>query len=147
MKTPIFLMLFVALFAASCNNGTTTENKETAEQKTEDKAPETTNTTMVSELLAPADFMAKLKSSNAGQLIDVRTPEEVNAGAIEGSTNIDFNAAEFKEKMAKLDKSKPVFVYCRAGGRSAKAANVCKELGFKEIYDMQGGWDSYSAKK
>ena len=129
MNKLIFLLLLTIHFA-SCQNNESSKQGGT-----------------ISELLEPKEFLAKLKASNGGQLIDVRTPEEVNAGAIEGSTNIDFNAAEFKEKMAKLDKSKPVFVYCKAGGRSAKAANVCKELGFKEIYDMQGGWDSYSAKK
>lgn len=146
MKTNLLALLFLAFFAASCQNAaeTTTENKETTatEQKTD-----AGTTAVVSEVLAPNDFLAKLKASEGGQLIDVRTPEEVAAGALEGANNINFNDADFKEKMSKLDKSKPVFVYCKAGGRSGQAAAACKEMGFKEIYDMQGGWDNYSAKK
>jgi rhodanese-related sulfurtransferase len=96
--------------------------------------------------LAPDAFIAKLQSSNGGQLVDVRTPEEFNEGKIENAQNIDFYANDFKSKIEALDKSKPVFIYCRSGGRSAKAANIFKEAGFKEIYDLQGGYMNYSSK-
>ena len=45
----------------------------------------------------------------------------------------------------KLDKNEPIYLYCRSGKRSAKAAQILKEMGFKEIYDMEGGflnWES-----
>jgi len=144
MKTNILTLLFLAFLAASCQN--TTENTENKETTTKPKTGADA-TGIVSEVLAPNDFLAKLKASQGGQLIDVRSPEEVATGVLEGATNINFNDAEFKGKMSKLDKSKPVFVYCKAGGRSGQAAAACKEMGFKEIYDMQGGWDNYSAKK
>ena len=80
-------------------------------------------------------------------IVDVRTPGEVADGTLENATNINFKEADFKEKMAKLDKNKPVFVYCQGGVRSAKASSACKEMGFKEIYDMEGGYGSYEASK
>ena len=66
------------------------------------------------------------------QLLDVRTPEEVAYGIIEGATVIDIYDSQFIEKVGKLDKEKPIVVYCAAGGRSAKAAMKLKDLGFKK---------------
>lgn len=74
------------------------------------------------------------------QLIDVRTPEEVSYGKIEGAGHIDFYDPEFETKISKLDKEKPVALYCAAGGRSAMAGEKLMELGFKEVYDLSGGF-------
>jgi rhodanese-related sulfurtransferase len=63
------------------------------------------------------------------------------------ATNIDWNGDQFNAATEKLDKNKPVFVYCRSGGRSGKCAQMCKDMGFKEIYDMKGGWLNYSSQK
>ena len=73
------------------------------------------------------------------QLVDVRTPEEFSEGHIENAVNIDFMADDFDAKVASLDKEKPVMVYCKSGGRSAKASARLKELGFKSITDLEGG--------
>jgi rhodanese-related sulfurtransferase len=99
------------------------------------------------QLLEPKEFLAKFKATKDAQLLDVRTPEEVAEGALEASQNINFYDADFKDKLSKLDKNKPVFVYCRSGGRSGKCAQMCKDMGFKEIYDMKGGWLNYSSQK
>ncbi|MCB9053053.1 MAG: rhodanese-like domain-containing protein [Lewinellaceae bacterium] len=75
------------------------------------------------------------------QLIDVRTPEEYNEGHIEGAVNIDFYADDFEQQLQqKLDKGKPVLLYCRSGSRSAQSAEQMKALGFKEMYDLKGGF-------
>jgi rhodanese-related sulfurtransferase len=99
------------------------------------------------QLLEPKEFLAKFKATKDAQLLDVRTPEEVAEGTLEGAQNINFYDADFKDKLSKLDKNKPVFVYCRSGGRSGKCAQMCKDMGFKEIYDMKGGWLNYSSQK
>lgn len=78
--------------------------------------------------------------------VDVRTPEEVAAGQIPGAINIDYKNANFKEEIGKLDPSKPIYLYCRSGNRSGKASILLEEIGFKEIYDLEGGWNAYSAK-
>ena len=85
------------------------------------------------------------------QLVDVRRPEEFEAGKIEGAVNMNVLEPEtFKEQIETLDKSKPVYIYCRSGNRSGKAAMLMQELGFKAIYDLEGGylnWTSSSETK
>ena len=78
-------------------------------------------------------------------LIDVRTPQEYQQGHIENSMNINIAGDSFKEEVQKLDRSQPIYVYCKVGGRSAKAASMLKEMGFEEVYDLEGGirnWES-----
>ncbi len=72
-------------------------------------------------------------------LLDVRTPEEFASGFISGAVNIDFKSPEFNGKLDELDKTKTYLVYCRSGGRSAKAMTMMKEKGFKRVYNLRGG--------
>ena len=99
------------------------------------------------ENLAPKEFIQKLKTTPNAQLLDVRTPNEWNAGKIASSKCINYNDPEFKQEVQKLDKNKPVFVYCAAGGRSTKASQILKESGFKVIYNLQGGGYADLAKE
>ncbi|NIK92319.1 rhodanese-like domain-containing protein [Mangrovimonas sp. CR14] len=73
------------------------------------------------------------------QLLDVRTPEEFDEGFIAGAQNIDFESETFNEDIQKLDKTKPVILYCRTGGRSARCAKKMIEAGFVKVYDLDGG--------
>jgi rhodanese-related sulfurtransferase len=100
-------------------------------------------------LLSCKDFDQKVKETESVQLIDVRTADEFAGGTIGTAVNIDFFGETFKEEMGKLDLERPVFVFCAKGGRSGKASAICKELGFKTIYDLDGGytaWSQYEAK-
>jgi len=90
-------------------------------------------------------FAEKLKATDKAQLLDVRTPEEFSSGHIENATNVNWNGDDFVAKAEKYDKSKPVFVYCKVGGRSAQAADKLAELGFKEIYNLDGGIMKWNA--
>jgi thioredoxin len=72
-------------------------------------------------------------------LIDVRTPEEFAEGHLANAVNINFNGSDFKQKIGALDKSKTTFVYCLSGGRSNSAMNEMSEMGFREVYNLQGG--------
>lgn len=92
----------------------------------------------------------KLIDSKEGQLLDVRTPEEVAEGYIENAHNYDIYDAQFKSQLEKLDKNKPVYVYCRSGGRSGRAMEEMLGMGFKEIYNLEGGigaWDNAGLEK
>ena len=89
-------------------------------------------------VLPVSEFETKLKNAKDAQLIDVRTPNEYLEGALTDAKNIDWNGDNFEAEVSKLDKSKPVFVYCLAGGRSNKAATKLINMGFTEVYDMQG---------
>lgn len=84
-----------------------------------------------------------LMSKKGAQLIDVRTPKEYNDGHIGAAKNIDFYGSTFKSQMEKLDRNKPVLLYCHSGGRSGQALTMLKSIGFKEVYDLKGGWSSW----
>ncbi len=90
--------------------------------------------------LISVEEMQELSKLEGVQLVDVRTPSEYNDGHIAKSQNIDFWSPEFNQNIDGLDKSKPVIVYCKSGGRSAKCAAKLKEKGFKKIYDLDGGF-------
>ncbi len=69
----------------------------------------------------------------------MRTTEEFSKGHLKNALNYDWNGNDFNRQIATLDKSKPVFVYCLSGGRSAQAIQKMRSEGFKEIYEMDGG--------
>ncbi len=100
-------------------------------------------------VLTVAEFKAKIAASPNAYIIDVRTPEEVSGGAIAGAQNIIFGSPNFKTQLDKLDKKHPILVYCAVGGRSGKTTPTLEALGFKEIYDLKGGYNAWStdAKK
>jgi phage shock protein E len=71
-------------------------------------------------------------------LVDVRTPEEYGSGHLKYSQNINFKSDDFKKQVSKLDKNKTVYLYCRTGNRSGKAADTLRALGFKTAYNIGG---------
>ncbi|MFX0556609.1 rhodanese-like domain-containing protein [Maribacter sp. CXY002] len=78
------------------------------------------------------------------QLVDVRTSLEYTSGHIKNALNIDFfNANTFQREFEKLDKDKPVYLYCRSGARSQKAAYKLLDMGFTKIYDLKGGYNNW----
>lgn len=93
--------------------------------------------------------MSEALKDSSIQLVDVRTGQEFMDGHLKNSHNICVTDNDFKQKASALDREKPVYVYCKKGGRSAKAAQILKEMGFKKIYDLDGGllhWEE-SGKK
>ncbi|MEY4289324.1 MAG: hypothetical protein RLZZ30_1412 [Bacteroidota bacterium] len=93
--------------------------------------------------VSQAEFKKLMKDPTA-QILDVRTANEVAQGKINGSMNIDYFSPTFVATASKkLDKTKPVLVYCAAGGRSASAAKDLKKAGFKKVYDLEGGYDAW----
>ena len=76
-------------------------------------------------------------------LLDVRTPKEIAAGKIEGALEIDVLAPDFMEKIKQLDQEATYLVYCKAGGRSAKACTIMKGQGFKKLHNLKGGYTEW----
>jgi rhodanese-related sulfurtransferase len=95
--------------------------------------------------LKAKEFAQKIKATSGAQIIDVRTPEEFSTGYIIGAVNIDWNNDNFDRRITKVDKNKPTFVYCRSGRRSADAAKVMRDMGFKEVYELSGGIQSWES--
>ena len=90
-------------------------------------------------------FESMLAQDKTAQLVDVRTPREYSGGHIEGAQLINFYDADFGQKIAKLDKNKPVMVYCAAGARSAGAAEQLQKMGFIKVFDLEGGMNAWRA--
>lgn len=80
-------------------------------------------------------------------LVDVRTPEEFEEGHLEGAVNINYLDNEaFAKGIKTLDPGTPVFLYCRSGNRSGKAADSLSTKGFVKIYDLVGGYRGWVEK-
>lgn len=98
------------------------------------------------ELISPQQVYDAVYSEDSVQLVDVRTPKEYKESHLKGAQNICVTSKDFDEKIKTLDKTKPVYVYCKKGVRSANAAKKLKEMGFTKIYDMDGGillWEEH----
>ncbi|TCI90993.1 rhodanese-like domain-containing protein [Tenacibaculum sp. M341] len=78
------------------------------------------------------------------QLIDVRTKKEYDNGHIANAKLIDYFSDDFKNQLLKLNKDIPVYVYCKSGNRSGKASKMLNELGFNQIFDLEGGYSKWS---
>jgi rhodanese-related sulfurtransferase len=77
-------------------------------------------------------------------LLDVRTAEEFNEARVPGSVNVDFYAADFASQLDTLAKDVPYVVYCRSGNRSSQTMNIMRDLGFLEVWDVDGGIISWN---
>ncbi len=97
------------------------------------------------ELITVEEMDSLLKMEDV-VLVDVRTPKEYTEGHIESAINIDFRDDNFEALIAKVDKSKPVAVYCGRGGRSGKCSAYMKKAGFTKIYDLDGGITEWKFK-
>ncbi len=83
-------------------------------------------------------FVEKMAATKEFTLVDVRTPGEFEKGHLENAQNIDLNAEDFDMQVAKLEKGKPVFLYCLTDTRSAAAADKLRKEGY-EVYMLNGG--------
>ena len=97
------------------------------------------------EKLDAKSFSEKIKNNSDVQLLDVRTPDEYASQHIGNATNINYNGANFEQKVAVFEKSKPVYVYCLSGGRSKQAANKLAEMGYTKVYELEGGIMKWNA--
>lgn len=72
-------------------------------------------------------------------LIDVRTPEEFNAGHLPGAKLINVKDDDFAKKIDSLDRDKAYYVYCRSGSRSSRAQEIMLKKGFEKVCNAEGG--------
>jgi rhodanese-related sulfurtransferase len=92
------------------------------------------------ELVSPAEAAQVIDDDPAGLVVlDIRTPEEFNEARLADAVNIDFYAPDFADQLDGLDKGDPYVMYCRSGNRSSEAVETMKDLGFVEVYEVDGG--------
>jgi len=78
------------------------------------------------------------------QLIDVREPNEYDGGHILGARNIPLS--QLKMRLKEIRPDKPVYLYCQGGARSGRAALMLHRKGYKEIYQLKGGFKKWTGK-
>lgn len=78
------------------------------------------------------------------QLIDVREPNEFDAGHILGARNIPIS--QLKNRMKEIRPDKPVYLYCQSGMRSGRAGQMLYKKGYKQLYQLQGGFKKWTGK-
>ncbi|APG66201.1 rhodanese-like domain-containing protein [Tenacibaculum todarodis] len=116
------LCVFLTLFFISCSNSQEIKSITTRELKT-------------------------ILSNDKIQLLDVRTTSEIEQGFIETAVFSDVNKDGFYDSVSSvIDKKKPVYIYCRSGGRSMKASKILQEKGYKVI-NVLGGYNAWKQEK
>jgi rhodanese-related sulfurtransferase/rubrerythrin len=89
--------------------------------------------------LAPGEVKALLDKDKKGNflLLDVRQPEEYEAGHIAGAMLIPL--VELEARQEELERDKKIITYCRSGRRSMAAAIALCGLGFEDVHNLEGG--------
>ncbi|SHE72116.1 thioredoxin [Mariniphaga anaerophila] len=82
---------------------------------------------------------SQLIKTDAGIILDVRTPDEFSRGHIEGATNMDSESRELKKKLLLLSKEVPIYIYCLSGDRSRDVARVLTQNGYAKVYNLRRG--------
>jgi rhodanese-related sulfurtransferase len=96
--------------------------------------------------LSAEEFDKAIAGKQDAQLLDVRTPDEFFGGHIKNALLANWNdTREFERRIAFMDKNKPVYVYCLAGGRSAAAAAKLRKMGYQQVYELKGGTNAWRA--
>ena len=138
IKNLVATLLYALLPLIACQPTQEKNQEETAPSSPATRGPSVQDE-RINVKLDPSAFDTKLQEVGYEQLIDVRTPQEYKTGHLANSRMIDFKGKGFREKITQLDPKQPVMVYCAAGGRSTAAAALLEELGYPEVYELNGG--------
>lgn len=93
--------------------------------------------------LTPKEFNEMGHKGKKNVILDIRTPEEIADGFIEDAIFVNWTGESFEEEIAKLNKKKTYYVYCRSARRTVPATEKMKELGFKKVYMLEGGINNW----
>jgi rhodanese-related sulfurtransferase len=88
--------------------------------------------------LGVKEFSEKIAEEGV-RILDVRTPDEISEGYIEGAQFVDFYREDFKIEIESLNKEFAYAIYCRSGKRSSQAMEIMQEFGFENLYNLEGG--------
>jgi rhodanese-related sulfurtransferase len=116
---------------------TTASAATTTESAGTTKSPDIEEPASV-QLIGADEALQILKDNPDAILLDVRTEQEFVSGHIAGAVLIPVD--EISARLAELpeDKSTPIIVYCRSGNRSATAARMLINAGYRTVYDLGG---------
>lgn len=93
--------------------------------------------------LNPLNFLANQVNGASYFIVDVREPDEYAAAHIDGAINIPLH--EVIDQLAQLPESKttPILLYCHTQKRATHALVVLRELGYTNVFNLEGGWEAY----
>lgn len=122
----LLLLIFISILSINCNN-----------------SPKVNSNEQLGKISLVSAIEFKEQSTNQ-TIIDIRTPQEFAMGHIEGAININYYDRSFMEQVAKLDKNKPIYMYCRSGNRTSSASKKLIKIGFTEVIDLDNGIISWA---
>lgn len=132
----LFTIFFMALLVSCHTKADTTKNSSSAQATTETHQKSFENIDVA--------LAKKIKGEQPNVIfLDVRTAEEIADGKIDDALEIDFRSNDFQNKVKELDPSKEYVVYCKSGGRSAKASQLMIDNGFTSVKNLKGGYQAY----
>lgn len=79
-------------------------------------------------------------------ILDVREANDHALSRIEGAINIPRGVVELEIEDTAPDKRKPIVAYCGGGGRSAMVADVLQQMGYENVFSLQGGYKQWKEK-
>ena len=119
IRSLFVLVLALSVFVTACSSDTTTQSIE---------------------LVSPTEAAQVIADDPAGLVVlDIRTPQEFNEARLADAVMVDFYAEDFAAQLETLDKDVPYVMYCNSGNRSSDAVKTMKDLGFVEVYEIDGG--------
>lgn len=95
----------------------------------------------LTEPITPEDFLAWRRAGMPLTLLDVRDPQEWEAGRIDGAIHIPL--PQLRARIAEVPPDKPVVTYCAAGLRGYISERILRQRGFSEVYNLSGGWKTW----
>lgn len=96
-------------------------------------------------LMTPDQLIQRQMAGEPVTIIDTREPEMYEKGHIEGAVNIPLE--DLRSEAGKLDKNIPVVTYCNRGVTGNAAQNLLLQMGFKEVYNLSGGYNNYKVQR
>lgn len=104
--------------------------------------------------ILPDDLMAMMEAGEDFLLVDVREESEYARGYIEGALLVPRGILEGaadhrcpnRENALCNSRERKVVVYCHSGGRSAMAADTLQQMGFKQVFNLEGGIVNWEAE-
>jgi len=127
-------LLVILLFVAACSE----EKKEPQQSTTtQQKSIFAEEPTAPFRSITVAEAKEMIEKRPEVVILDIRTPQELREGAIEGSTLVPFWA--IMQNKLKLPKETPIMLVCAVGGRSFAAGQMLVKYGYTEVYNVSGG--------
>ena len=129
-----FLIVLIAF--ASVNLFGDVKSKQEISSEAKSKAPHISSQQLAGYLSGEEDFV----------LLDIRTETEYEAGHIQGAEWFPRGKLEYYIQELIKDPNSRIVLYCRTGGRSALATLTLKDMGYTNVFDLDGGFKEWVAE-